>query len=126
MFGQAKDAYDALSDENRMWDFADKHLPDPGKASQPKRAKGPLPQTSKAPESKPQMFASGGSVEGVVSHAPKVIVAKDLTGLTRSASSGSKPPSLSQQALAEGRGPPVLASTERPTVPKKNTRPAAI
>eukprot|EP00973_Karenia_brevis_P077939 10828271-Karenia_brevis.AAC.1 len=68
MFGRAKDAYDALSDENRLWDFADKHLPDPGQAEIPKRAKRPLLQTSKAPEARPHMFAP-----------PKVIVAKDLT-----------------------------------------------
>eukprot|EP00973_Karenia_brevis_P081476 11294591-Karenia_brevis.AAC.1 len=45
------------------------------------------------------MFASGGSGERVVSHPPKVNVAKDLTGFTQSARSGSKPPSLSRSKL---------------------------
>eukprot|EP00973_Karenia_brevis_P028545 3934230-Karenia_brevis.AAC.1 len=86
MFGRAKDAHDILMDENRLWDFADRWLPEPGpatpgieskQAKRPRTSKSPLPQRSKVPESTPKMFSPGGSTEEVVSNPPKVMVVKD-------------------------------------------------
>eukprot|EP00973_Karenia_brevis_P008538 1154735-Karenia_brevis.AAC.1 len=66
-------------DDNRLWDLADKWLPEPGagqakgsgQAKRPRLAKSPLLQTSKAPEANPKMFSPEGSSEKAVSHPPK-------------------------------------------------------